>query len=90
MQPIDISRAFYAEHTSSAQKYRTEASMADRETIITDGSGGGSLGTGMIAVLILVLVLLFAGGYLVINHGSSPSSVTVDVPKVTVNTPPKS
>jgi hypothetical protein len=43
----------------------------------------------MIAVLILVLVLLFAGGYLVINHGSS-NGVTVDVPKVTVNTPPKS
>ena len=64
--------------------------MADRETIITDGDGGGSLGTGMIAVLILVLVLLFAGGYLVINHGASPSSVTVDMPKVTVNTPPKS
>jgi len=26
----------------------------------------------------------------VINHGGSGSSVSVDVPKVTVNTPPKS
>jgi hypothetical protein len=63
--------------------------MADRETIITDGDGSGSLGTGMLAVLILVLVLLVAGGYLVINHGPT-NSVTVDVPKVTVNAPPKS
>jgi hypothetical protein len=48
------------------------------------------MGTGMIAAIVVVLLLLFAGGYLVINHGGSGSNVTVDVPKVTVNTPPKS
>jgi hypothetical protein len=61
------------------------------DTIITGGDGGGSgIGTGMIAAIVIVLLLLFAGGYLVINHGSSGSNVTVDVPKVTVNAPPKS
>jgi hypothetical protein len=44
----------------------------------------------MIAAIVVVLLLLIAGGYLVINHGGSGNSVTVDVPKVTVNTPPKS
>src|SRR3569623_1691871 len=60
--------------------------MADRETIITDGGGDGSggIGAGMVAALILVLVLLLAGGYVVINHGSSSSTVSVDIPKVTV------
>ena len=60
------------------------------DTIITGGDGGGGMGTGMIAAIVIVLVLLFAGGYLVVNHGGSGSNVTVDVPKVTVNTPPKS
>lgn len=59
------------------------------DTIITRGDGGG-IGTGMIAAIVIVLLLLFAGGYLVVNHGTSGSNVTVDVPKVTVNTPPKS
>lgn len=64
--------------------------MADRETIITDGGGGDSgIGAGMAVALIIVLLLLIGGGYLVINHGTSPNSVTVEVPKVTV-TPPKS
>jgi hypothetical protein len=64
-----------------------ESKMADRETIITDGGDGGGMGTGVIAALVIVVLLLIAGGYLVINHGGSGSAVTVDVPKVTVNTP---
>lgn len=61
--------------------------MADRETIIDTGGGGGDggFGAGMILAIVLVLLLLIAGGYLVINHGSSGSTVTLDVPKVTVN-----
>ena len=53
------------------------------DTIITRGDGGG-IGTGMIAAIVIVLLLLFAGGYLVVNHGTSGSNVTVDLPKVTV------
>jgi hypothetical protein len=36
---------------------------------------------------VIVVLLLIAGGYLVVNRGGSGNSVTVDVPKVTVNTP---
>jgi hypothetical protein len=61
--------------------------MADRETIITDGGDGGGMGAGMIAAIVIGVLLLIAGGYIVVNHGGSGSSVTVDVPKVTVNTP---
>ena len=61
------------------------------DTIITRGDGGGGgIGTGMIAAIVIVLLLLFAGGYLVVNHGTSGSNVTIDVPKGTVITPPKS
>lgn len=60
------------------------------DTIITGGDGGGGIGAGMIVAIAVVLLLLFAGGYLVINHVSSGGNVTVDVPKVTVNEPPKS
>lgn len=60
--------------------------MADRETIIdTGGSGDGGMGAGMIAAIVIVVLLLIAGGYLVFNHSGSGSSVTLDVPKVTVN-----
>ena len=60
--------------------------MADRETIIETGSGDGGMGAGMIATIVIVVLLLIAGGYLVINRGHSGTSVTLDVPKVTVNT----
>ena len=59
--------------------------MADRETIITDGGDGG-MGAGMIAAIVIVVLLLIAGGYLVFNHRGSGTTVTLDVPKVTVNT----
>jgi hypothetical protein len=61
--------------------------MADRETIIDTGGGGdGGFGAGMIFAIVIVVLALIAGGYLVFNHGGSTSSVTVDVPKVTVTT----
>lgn len=59
------------------------------DTIITGGDGGG-MGAGLIAAIVIVVLLLISSGYLVINHGSSGSNITVDVPKVTVNAPPKS
>ena len=59
------------------------------DTIITGGGGDSGTGPGLIIGIVVVIVLLIAGGYLVINRGS-PSTVTVDVPKVTVNTPAKS
>lgn len=61
-----------------------------RVTLEGEGSGGdGGIGAGMAAAIIIVLLLLIGGGYLVINHSGSSSSVTLDIPKVTV-TPPKS
>ena len=60
--------------------------MADRETIIDTGGGGGGAGIGII-VAVLIVVLLIAGGFLVFNHSGSSSSVTLDVPKVTVTAP---
>jgi len=60
--------------------------MADRETIVT-GAGDSGIGAGMILVIVVVVLFLIAGGYLVINRGGSSSAVTVDVPKVTVQTP---
>jgi hypothetical protein len=66
---------------------RKEIKMPD--TIITGGGGDSGMGAGMIIAIVLVIVLLIAGGYLVINHGSSGSTVNVDVPKVTVTTPAK-
>jgi len=64
-----------------------ERKMPDRETIIDTGGGGdGGMGAGMIAGIIIVVLLLIAGGYIVFNHSGSGSTVTLDVPKVTVNT----
>jgi hypothetical protein len=60
--------------------------MADRETIIETGNSDGGMGAGMIVGIVIVVLLLIAGGYLVFNHSSSGNSVTLDVPKVTVNT----
>lgn len=60
--------------------------MADRETIIDTGGGDGGMGAGMIAAIVIVVLLLIAGGYLVFNHTNSGTAVTLDVPKVTVNT----
>jgi hypothetical protein len=48
------------------------------------------MGAGMIAAIVIVVLLLIAGGYLVVNRGGTSNSVTLDVPKVTVNAPPKS
>jgi hypothetical protein len=60
--------------------------MPDRETIIETGSGDGGMGAGMIAAIVIVVLLLIAGGYIVFNHSGSGSSVTVDVPKVSIDT----
>ena len=60
------------------------------DTIITGGGGDSGVGAGMIIGIVVVVLLHIAGGYLVINHGGSGSTVNVDVPKVTVNTPAKS
>jgi hypothetical protein len=62
--------------------------MADRETIIDTGGGdsGSGVATGLI-VAAVIIVLLIAGGFLVFNHGGSSGSVTLNVPKVTVDTP---
>ena len=60
--------------------------MADRETIIETGDSDGGMGAGMIIGIVIVVLLLIAGGYLVFNHSGSGTSVTLDVPKVTVNT----
>jgi hypothetical protein len=68
----------------SREKFK-EKEMPD--TIITGGGGGGGAGTGMLVAIVIVVLLLIAGGYIAINHGGSGSAVTVDVPKVTVNTP---
>ena len=61
--------------------------MADRTTIIDTGGGGdGGFGAGMSLAIVVGVLLLIAGGYLVINHGGSGTTATLDVPKVTVNT----
>jgi len=66
---------------------KDQEKMADRETIIETGGGTGSgAATGLI-IAALIVVLLIAGGFLVFNHGGSSGSVTLNVPKVTVNTP---
>lgn len=57
------------------------------DTIITDGGGDSGMDAGIFLAIVVVVALLIAGGYLVINHGGSNSAVSVDVPKVTVNTP---
>ena len=59
--------------------------MADRETIITSGGDNGS----GILVAIAVLVVIAIGAYsLFFNQpGNAPSTVTVDVPAVTVPAP---
>ena len=41
----------------------------------------------MIVAIVGVVLALIAGGYLVFNHSGSSSTVTLDVPKVTVTTP---
>jgi hypothetical protein len=62
--------------------------MADRETIIdSGGDGSGNFGAGMLMTAVIVILLLIAGGYLVFNHGGPSSSVTLNLPKVTVTAP---
>ena len=60
--------------------------MADRETIIETGESDSGMGAGMIFGIVIVVLLLIAGGYLVFNHSGSGTTVTLDVPRVTVNT----
>lgn len=57
----------------------------ERETIVADGSSRTGSGV-LVGVLLVVLVLLLAGGITVFNGGFSfgGHDVTVDVPKVTV------
>lgn len=59
--------------------------MADRETIIETGGGDGGA-TGILIAAIIV-ALLIAGGFLIFSRGSNSSSVTLDIPKVTVTAP---
>ena len=59
--------------------------MADRETIIDVGGGDGGA-TGIVIAAIIV-ALLVAGGFLVFSHTGDRSSVTLDIPKVTVTAP---
>jgi hypothetical protein len=57
----------------------------ERETIVTDG--GTRTGSGvLIGILLVVLLLVIAGGITVFNGGFSFGGhpVTVDVPQVTV------
>jgi hypothetical protein len=61
--------------------------MPDQTIIDTGGGGDGGMGAGMIAAIVIVILLLIAGGYLVFNKTASTSTVTVDVPKVTITTP---
>jgi len=62
--------------------------MADRETIIETGRRAGAFAyAGSAGPPVVIVVLLIAGGFLVFNHGGSSGSVTLNVPKVTVNTP---
>ena len=61
--------------------------MVERETIITDsGTGGGGGGMGIVLVL-LVILLLVAGGWLVFSRSGNTATATLNVPKVTVETP---
>jgi hypothetical protein len=60
--------------------------MADHETIIETGGDGSGPALG-IAIAVIIVLLLVAGGFLVFNHNGSSSSVTLDVPKVTIATP---
>jgi hypothetical protein len=61
--------------------------MPDETIIDTGGGGDGGMGAGMIAAIVIVVLLLIAGGYLVFNRSGTTSTVTVDVPKVTVTAP---
>lgn len=63
--------------------------MVDRETIIDTGGGDGSGPALGIVLAVIVVLLLIGGGFLVINHGPSSGSVTLNVPKVTITTPAK-
>jgi hypothetical protein len=60
--------------------------MADRETIIETGGDGSGPALGIILAIVIVL-LLIGGGFLAFSHNGSSSSVTLNVPKVTVTTP---
>lgn len=60
--------------------------MPDRETII-ETRGDSGMGAGMIAAIVLVVVLLIAGGYLVFSRSGNSASATLDLPKVTVTAP---
>ena len=61
--------------------------MTDRETIIDTGGDDGSGVAVGIVIAALIVVLLIAGGFLVFSHNGSSSSVTLDVPKVTITAP---
>lgn len=58
--------------------------MADRETIIETGGG---MGTGVIAGIVIV-ALLVLGYFLFVNHNGGGRTVDVDVPAVSVNVQP--
>jgi len=60
--------------------------MVDRETIIETGDDGSGPALGIILAVVIVL-LLVGGGFLAFSHNGSSSSVTLNVPKVTVTTP---
>ena len=59
--------------------------MADRETIIETENSDDGVATGMAATIVVIVLLLIAGGYLVFSHTGSGTAITIDVPKVTVN-----
>jgi hypothetical protein len=59
--------------------------MADRETII---AGGGDSGSGAIIAIVVLVIIAIGAYFLFFNRpGTAPSSVTVDVPAVTVPAP---
>ena len=61
--------------------------MADRETIIETGDGGAAaIVAGMLVVALVVVGFFFFFG---ISHSDNGRTITVDVPKVTVNVAPK-
>jgi hypothetical protein len=59
--------------------------MADRETII---EGGGDSGSGVLIAIVVLVVVAIGAYFLFFNRpGNAPSTVTVDVPAVTVPAP---
>lgn len=55
------------------------------DTIITDGGGDGGAGLGLVLAIVIIVLFFVAGGFVVFNRAGP--AVSVDVPKVTVNTP---